>query len=103
MEVHYDTADSNNPCDYTTILCNLEEQEIKCSKATPVIIGSFACCAWGIISKLTTIKARLLAGDIGGIEDTIDSVIIISIVIVVITVIVNLIALGISFEKNNNS
>lgn len=45
----------------------------------------------------------MLAGDIGGIEDTIDSVIIISIVIVVITVIVNLIALGISFEKNNNS
>lgn len=59
MKVHYDTADSNNPCDYTTI--------------------------------------------IGGIEDTIDAVIIISIVIVVITVIVNLIALGISFEKNNNS
>ena len=58
MKVRYDTADSNNPCDYTTI--------------------------------------------IGGIEDTID-VIIISIVIVVITVIVNLIALGISFEKNNNS
>ena len=67
------------------------------------IIGSFACCAWGIISELTTIKARLLARDIGGIEDTIDSVIIISIVIVVITVIVNLIALGISFEKNINS
>lgn len=45
----------------------------------------------------------MLAGDIGGIEDTIDAVIIISIVIVVITVIVNLIDLGISFEKNNNS
>ena len=45
----------------------------------------------------------MLARDIGGIEDTIDAVIIISIVIVVITVIVNLIDLGISFEKNNNS
>ena len=43
-------------------------------------VGSFAFCAWGIISELTTIKSRLLAGDIGGIEDTIDAVITVSVI-----------------------
>lgn len=62
-------------------------------------VGSFACCAWGIISELTTIKARLFAGDIGGIEDTIDAVIIISVIMTVITLIANLIALSIVYEK----
>lgn len=63
--------------------------------------GSFACCAWGIIAELTTIKARLLAGDVGGIEDTIDSVIIMAVVLTVVTVIANVIALSLTGEKDD--
>jgi len=59
-------------------------------------LGSFACCAWGIISELTTIRSRLLAEDIGGISDTIDAVIIISIIMTVAAIIINAISLGIT-------
>ena len=62
-------------------------------------IGSFVCCAWGIIAELTTIKQRLFSGDIGGIEDTIDAVILISVVMTVVVVITNLFSLGLYFEK----
>ncbi len=61
--------------------------------------GSFAFCAWGIISQIITIKNRLYSGDIGGIEDTIAAVILISIIMVVIAVLLNLVLLGLSCEK----
>ena len=61
--------------------------------------GSFACCAWGLIAELTTLKARLAAGDIGGIEDTIDGVIVLSVLFAGATVLLNLAALSMAGEK----
>ncbi len=61
--------------------------------------GSFAFCTWGIISQIITIKNRLFSGDIGGIEDTIKAVILISVIMLVIAVLLNLVMLGISYEK----
>ena len=51
--------------------------------------------------EIFTIKARTIAGDIGGIEDTIDSVIAICIGLLIFTVILNLLLLGISYEKDS--
>lgn len=65
------------------------------------VAGSFACCAWGIISQLTTIKARLLAGDVGGIEDTIDAVIIMAVVLTAVTLIADVIALSLTGERDD--
>lgn len=65
-------------------------------------VGSFAFCAIAAIAELFTIKRRVFAGDIGGIEDTIGAVIAICIGLVVITLILNLLLLGISYEKNSN-
>ena len=60
---------------------------------------SFLSCACGLMAEIFTIKRRLFAGDIGGIEDTIAAVIVICIVLICLTTIINLILLGISYEK----
>lgn len=62
-------------------------------------VGSFAFCAWGIIAEILTMKQRLFAGDIGGIQDTIDAVIMICAVLVVITIILNVLLLGLTYEE----
>jgi len=62
-------------------------------------IVSFSFCAIAAIMEIFTIKARATAGDIGGIEDTIDVVIAICIGLLIFTVILNLLLLGISYEK----
>lgn len=62
-------------------------------------VMSFSFCAIAAIAELFTIKNRLLAGDIGGIGDTINAVIIICIGLAAITVILNLLLLVISYEK----
>ena len=62
-------------------------------------VGSFAFCVIAAISELFAIKNRLLAGDIGGIGDTIDAVIVICIGLTVVTAILNLLLLGITYEK----
>lgn len=64
-------------------------------------IGSFTFCAIAAIMELFTIKSRVTAGDIGGIEDTIDAVIAICIGLLIFTVILNLLLLGISYEKDS--
>ena len=51
--------------------------------------------------ELFTIKARVTAGDIGGIEDTIGAVIATCIGLLVFTVILNLLLLGISYERDS--
>lgn len=61
--------------------------------------ASFVACACGILTEILTIKRRLFAGDIGGIEDTIAAVIVICIMLIVVTSVVNLILMGISYEK----
>lgn len=62
-------------------------------------IGSFAFCCIGIIREVITIKKRLFAGDIGGIEDTIQSVLIISIGSLIIAVVLNAIILHLASER----
>ncbi len=61
-------------------------------------IGSFVFCASGIIAELFTVKARLLSGDFGGLEDTIDAVLMICVVFLVITAVLNLVLLGLTYE-----
>ena len=62
-------------------------------------VGSFLCCGGAMLQELYTIKRRLTAGDIGGIEDTIDAVLLICIVVLVIAVILNLLSLGLAHES----
>ena len=62
--------------------------------------GSFALCAWGIIEQILTIKRRLFAGDIGGIEDTIGAVLIISLITLIAALIINTVLLAASYEEN---
>ena len=62
-------------------------------------IGSFMFCAIAAIMELLTIKKRMTAGDIGGIEDTIDAVIVICIGLLIFTIILNFLLLGTSYEK----
>ena len=61
--------------------------------------GSFACCAWGMIAEILGIKQRLLAGDIGGIQDTIDAVVMICVILLVVTLVLNLLLLGLTYEE----
>ncbi len=63
-------------------------------------IGSFVFCAVAIVMELYTIKHRLLSGDIGGIEDTIDSVLSICVTLLVITTVLNLM-LSLAFGNEN--
>jgi len=61
--------------------------------------GSFGFCIWGIIAQIITIKERLFAGDIGGIEDTIGAVILISLVMMILAVLLNALLLGICHKE----
>lgn len=63
-------------------------------------VASFAFCAVGIIAEIFTIKRRLLAGDIGGIWDTIDAVLMICIVFLIVSTVMNLVLLAFSYEKD---
>ena len=60
---------------------------------------SFVSCSCGILAEILTIKRRLFAGDIGGIEDTISAVVVICVMFIFLTTVANLILLGISYEK----
>lgn len=60
---------------------------------------SFAFCAAAIIEELFTIKRRALAGDFGGILDTIDTVLIICAGLAAFTLLMNLFLLGITWEE----
>ena len=62
-------------------------------------LASFLCCAAAVVQELFTVKRRALSGDFGGILDTIDAVLMISIAVVVSTLIVNLFLLGITWEE----
>ena len=65
-------------------------------------IASFVFCAAAVIQELFTVKRRALAGDFGGIMDTIDAVLIICIGVVAVTVTVNLLLLGITWEEKRS-
>ncbi len=65
-------------------------------------VGSFVFCAAAIIMELYTIKRRLLSGDVGGIADTIDSVLSLCVTLTVITVGLNLM-LSPAFGSSNEN
>ena len=66
-------------------------------------IGSFTACAAGMILELYTIRDRANAGDFGGIQDTIDGVLLLCILLLGGTVILNLIASAASFPDAPSS
>ena len=60
--------------------------------------GSMACCGAAMLQELFTIKRRVFGGDVGGIQDTIDAVLVICIVLLVVSVLLNLLFLWFAFE-----
>ena len=62
-------------------------------------VASVACGFVTVIGEIFVIRKRFFAGDFNGIEDTIDYVLLICIAVAVTVLILNLIALGISYEK----
>ena len=63
-------------------------------------VGSFIFCIAAAIAELFTVKSKLLAGQMGDIEDTIGAVIVICIGLAVITVILNLLLLETTYSKD---
>ncbi len=59
-------------------------------------VGSFCCCTAAAIAELLTVKRRLLAGDIGGIEDTIGAVLALCISLLIAVLVLNLMLLELS-------
>ena len=62
--------------------------------------GSFVACCWAMLQELGTVKHRVLAGDVGGIEDTIQAVIVICVVLLVFVTVLNVAALGLSYSPD---
>lgn len=63
-------------------------------------IGSFAFCATAMLEEIFTLRRRLFAGDIGGMEDTIGAVLLICIIVLIVAVILNFAALALSYETD---
>ena len=61
--------------------------------------GSFTAALMAVCLELVTIRRRALAGDFGGIEDTIGAVLFICIGITAVTVLLNLLALAAAFSE----
>ena len=62
-------------------------------------VASFGFMGYAVLSEIITIKNRLLAGDTGGIEDTIDGVIIICILLIIASIILNFVSLVLAYEE----
>lgn len=62
-------------------------------------VGSLSFCTIAAIGELFVVKKRLFSGDVGGIEDTIDAVLMICIALLIISTILNLLAMGLSYER----
>lgn len=63
-------------------------------------IGSFLFCSVGMITELFAVKQRVAAGDIGGLADTIDAVLMLCVGLLILTVIENALLLGLSYEQD---
>ena len=77
----------------------LKERKKPVKRAYMYSVSSFTFMSMALIKQLFVIKSRLFSGDIGGIEDTIQGVIIICIILIIAVVIANLAALVISYDK----
>jgi len=60
--------------------------------------GSFFFCGVAMIEELLTVRRRVSAGDVGGVEDTIDAVVLLCCVLLGLTLLVNLLLLGLTYE-----
>lgn len=61
--------------------------------------GSFFFCGIAMIEELITVRRRLSAGDVGGIEDTIDAVVLLCCLLLGLSLLVNLLLLGLTYEE----
>lgn len=61
---------------------------------------SFLACFAALLAELFTVKSRILAGDFGGLEDTIDGVLVICAGLVIFTAALNLLLLGTAYETD---
>jgi len=61
--------------------------------------GSFFFCGIAMIEELLAVRRRVLAGDVGGVEDTIDAVVLLCCVLLGLTLLVNLLLLGLTYEE----
>lgn len=68
-----------------------------------VSISSFLFCCMAIMMEIHTIKRRLFAGDIGGIEDTIDAVLTLCGILIVFTLLLNGLLLGLTYAFDEKS
>ncbi len=65
-------------------------------------ISSFAFCALAMLQEIYTLKSRAINGDISGILDTVDAVLMICVILCVITLACNLILMVLVQEARNN-
>lgn len=63
-------------------------------------VCSFLACLAALLAELFTVKRRVSAGDIGGLEDTIDAVLVICVGLVILTSALNLLLLGSAYGKD---
>lgn len=63
---------------------------------------SFSCGFAALLAELFTIKKRVLSHDYGGIEDTIDAVLMICVGIAVITILLNWMALAATYHRDKD-
>lgn len=66
-------------------------------------VGSFTAALIAVCLEVVTIRRRVFSGDFGGIEDTIDAVLVICIGIIVVTVLLNLLALTAAYAEEYNN
>ena len=63
-------------------------------------VGSYLCGFGALLQEIWTIYRRVMSGDMGGVEDTIGAVLIISIGIVLVVSGLNFMALYLSYGKD---
>lgn len=66
-------------------------------------VGSFAFCGIALLQEILTIKRRLWAGDLSGLEDTIGAVLVICVVLLIGTALLNWFALALSYGNENGT
>ena len=66
-------------------------------------VGSFLFCSAGMLAELFAVRRRVAAGDIGGLADTMDAVLMLCVGLLLLTVILNVLLLGLSYERDEMS
>lgn len=64
-------------------------------------VGSFASALIALCLEVVTVRRRVFSGDFGGIQDTMDAVVILCIAIAIVTTLLNLLALVAVYAEKN--